>query len=159
VAVAAKVLRVPGPGRWLDPGPLGCLGVGAPFAIAAKLLAPERHVCVIQGDGAFGLNGMDYETAVRFGLPMVVVVGNDAAWGQILIPQRAMHGEVVATKLAPTRYDRIVEAMGGQGEHVDDPKDLEPALERAFASGAVHCVDVAIDPEAAAASGAAGYAV
>ncbi len=161
VAVAAKVLRVNRPGRWLDPGPLGCLGVGAPFAIAAKLLAPERPVCVIQGDGAFGLNGMDYETAVRFGLPMVVVVGNDAAWGQIHIPQRGLYGEdhAVATKLAPTRYDRVVEALGGRGEHVEDPADLEPALERAFASGTVYCVDVAIDPEAAAAAGAAGYAI
>ncbi len=161
VAVAAKVLRVPRPGRWLDPGPLGTLGVGAPFAIAAKLLAPERPVCVVQGDGSFGLNGMDFETAVRFRLPMVVVVGNDAAWGQILVPQRAMYGEghAVATRLAPTRYDRVVEALGGKGEHVEDPKDLVPALERAFASGTVYCVDVAIDPEAAAASGAAGYAI
>jgi acetolactate synthase I/II/III large subunit len=161
VAVAAKVLRVRKPGRWLDPGPLGCLGVGAPFAIAAKLLAPERPVCVIQGDGAFGLNGMDYDTAVRFGLPMVVVVGNDAAWGQILIPQRGLYGDehAVATRLAPTRYDRVVEALGGKGEHVEDPKDLVPALERAFASGTVYCLDVAIDPEAAAASGAAGYAI
>jgi len=161
VAVAAKTLRVAKPGRWLDPGPLGCLGVGAPFAIAAKLLAPDRSVCVIQGDGAFGLNGFDYETAVRFKLPMVVVVGNDAAWGQIRVPQRALHGEdrSPATQLAPTRYDRVVEAFGGKGEHVDDPKDLDPALDRAFASGAVYCVDVAIDPEAAAAAGAAGYAV
>ena len=161
VAVAAKVLRVRRPGRWLDPGPLGCLGVGAPFALAAKLLAPERPVCVIQGDGAFGLNGMDYETAVRFHLPMVVVVGNDAAWGQILIPQRSLYGEdrSPATRLASTRYDRIVEAMGGRGEHVQHPQDLVPALERAFASGTVYCVDVAIDPEAAAAAGAAGYAV
>ncbi|WP_242337972.1 MULTISPECIES: thiamine pyrophosphate-binding protein [unclassified Anaeromyxobacter] len=161
VAVAAKVLKVRKPGRWLDPGPLGCLGVGAPFAIAAKLLAPERPVCVVQGDGAFGLNGFDFETAVRFGLPMVVVVGNDAAWGQILVPQRGLYGDdhAVATKLAPTRYDRVVEAFGGKGEHVEDPADLEPALERAFASGTVYCVDVAIDPEAAAASGAAGYAI
>ncbi|BDG04805.1 thiamine pyrophosphate-binding protein [Anaeromyxobacter oryzae] len=161
VAVAAKVLRVEKPGRWLDPGPLGCLGVGAPFAIAAKLLDPARPVCVVQGDGAFGLNGMDYDTAVRFGLPMVVVVGNDAAWGQILIPQRGLYGEdhAVATRLAPTRYDRVVEALGGKGEHVEDPADLVPALERAFASGTVYCVDVAIDPEAAAAAGAAGYAV
>jgi acetolactate synthase-1/2/3 large subunit len=161
VAVAAKVIRVPGPGRWLDPGPLGTLGVGAPFAIAAKLLAPERPVCVVQGDGAFGLNGMDFDTAVRFELPMVVVVGNDAAWGQILIPQRGLYGEekAVATRLAPTRYDRVVEALGGKGEHVDDPADLVPALERAFASGTVYCVDVAIDPEAAASSGAAGYAI
>jgi len=161
VAVAAKVLRVRRPGRWLDPGPLGCLGVGAPFAIAAKLLAPERPVCVIQGDGAFGLNGMDFETAVRFGLPMVVVVGNDAAWGQIRVPQRSMYGEEKspATRLAPTRYDLIVQGMGGLGEHVDDPEDLVPALERAFASDRVYCVDVAIDPEAAAAAGAAGYAI
>jgi acetolactate synthase-1/2/3 large subunit len=161
VAVAAKVLRVPGPGRWLDPGPLGTLGVGAPFAIAAKLLAPGRPVCVVQGDGAFGLNGMDYDTAVRFKLPMVIVVGNDAAWGQILIPQRGLYGEehAVATRLAPTRYDRVVEALGGKGEHVEDPAELIPALERAFASGTVYCVDVAIDPEAAASSGAAGYAI
>jgi acetolactate synthase-1/2/3 large subunit len=161
VAVAAKVIRVPGPGRWLDPGPLGTLGVGAPFAIAAKLLAPERPVCVIQGDGAFGLNGMDFDTAVRFGLPMVVVVGNDAAWGQIRVPQRGLFGDErsIATKLAPTRYDRVVEALGGKGEHVEDPADLVPALERAFASGTVYCVDVAIDPDAAAASGAAGYAI
>ncbi len=161
VAVAAKVLRVGGPGRWLDPGPLGCLGVGAPFAIAAKLLHPERHVCVVQGDGAFGLNGMDFETAVRFKLPMVVVVGNDAAWGQIRIPQRALHGEHLspATTLAPTRYDLVVKALGGEGEHVDESSQLVPALTRAFESGTVYCVDVAIDPEAAAASGSAGYAI
>ena len=161
VAVAAKSIQLPRPGRWLDPGPLGCLGVGAPFAIAAKLLAPERPVLVIQGDGSFGLNGFDFETAVRFGLPMVVVVGNDAAWGQILIPQRAMYGEdkSPATRLASTRYDKVVEAFGGKGEHVEDPADLPAALDRAFASGTVYCVDVAIDPEAASSSGAAGYAV
>jgi acetolactate synthase I/II/III large subunit len=161
VAVAAKSIQLQRPGRWLDPGPLGCLGVGAPFALAARLHAPERPVVVIQGDGSFGLNGFDFETAVRFRLPMVVVVGNDAAWGQILIPQRSMYGEdkSPATRLAPTRYDRVVEAFGGKGEHVDDPADLAPALDRAFASGTVYCVDVAIDPESAAASGAAGYAV
>ena len=161
VAVAAKSIQLPRPGRWLDPGPLGCLGVGAPFALAAKLHAPERPVLVIQGDGSFGLSGFDFETAVRFKLPMVIVVGNDAAWGQILIPQRILHGEdkSPATRLLPTRYDRVVEAFGGQGEHVDEPADLAPALDRAFASGTVYCVDVAIDPEAAAASGAAGYAV
>jgi len=77
------------------------------------------------------------------------------------VPQRAMHGDThaPATRLAPTRYDRVVEAFGGRGEHVEDPADLVPALERAFDSGTVYCVDVAIDPEAAAASGAAGYAV
>jgi acetolactate synthase-1/2/3 large subunit len=161
VAMAAKLIELPGPGRWLDPGPLGCLGVGAPFAIAAKLLHPERQVIVLQGDGSFGLNGFDFETAVRFELPMVVVVGNDAAWGQIRLPQVAMYGEdhSPATALAPTRYDRVVEALGGYGEHVTDPAEIRPALERALDSGRVACVNVMIDPEAPARAGMVGYAV
>ena len=161
VAIAAKVIGLRRPGRWLDPGPLGCLGVGAPFAIAAKLLHPDRPVFVIQGDGSFGFNGMDYETALRFKLPMVVVVGNDAAWGQIRLPQVQLYGpeKSPATTLAPTRYDRIVEAMGGHGEHVTEPAQIRPALERAVASGTVACVNVMLDPEAPAASGAQGYAI
>jgi acetolactate synthase-1/2/3 large subunit len=161
VAIAAKVLRLQGPGRWLDPGPLGCLGVGAPFALAAKTLYPDRPVFVIQGDGSFGLNGMDFETAVRFKLPMVCVVGNDASWGQIRIPQVQFHGEdkSPATLLAPTRYDKIVEAMGGHGELVTEPDQLIPALERAVESNTVACVNVMIDPDAPAASGSIGYAV
>ncbi len=161
VAIAAKVLRLQGPGRWLDPGPLGCLGVGAPFAIAAKILYPDRPVFVIQGDGSFGLNGMDFETAVRFKLPMVCVVGNDAAWGQIRIPQIQFHGEEKSpgTLLAPTRYDKIVEAMGGHGELVTKPDDIIPALERAVKSNTVACVNVMIDPDAPSSSGSIGYAV
>lgn len=161
VAMAAKTIRLQRPGSWLDPGPLGCLGVGAPFAIAAGLLHPERQVIVLQGDGSFGLNGFDFETAVRFGLPMVVVVGNDAAWGQIRLPQVAMFGEEKspATRLAPTRYDRIVEAMGGWGELVERPEEIRPALERAAASGKVACVNVMLDPEAPMRSGMMGYAV
>lgn len=161
VAIAAKVVELQAPGRWLDPGPLGCLGVGAPFAVAAKLLSRERPVWVIQGDGSFGLNGFDFETMVRFKLPCVIVVGNDAAWGQIRLPQVQMFGEehAPATQLAPTRYDRIVEAMGGVGFHVERPEELRPALEKAAASGTVACVDVRLDPQAPAASGAQGYAV
>lgn len=161
VAIAAKVLRLQGPGKWLDPGPLGCLGVGAPFAIAAKILNPESTVWVIQGDGSFGFNGMDFETALRFKLPMVCVVGNDAAWGQIRIPQVQFHGEdkSPATLLAPTRYDKIVEAMGGYGELVTDPAELIPALERAVASNTVACVNVMLDPDAPVNSGSIGYAV
>ncbi len=161
VAMAAKTIQLRQPGRWLDPGPLGCLGVGAPFAIAAKLLHPERQVFVIQGDGSFGLNGFDFETAIRFGLPMVVVVGNDAAWGQIRLPQLALFGEEKspATRLAPTRYDRIVEAMGGWGELVTEPDQIAPALERAIASNTVACVNVMLDPDAPMRSGMMGYAV
>jgi acetolactate synthase I/II/III large subunit len=161
VAMAAKVIQVDRPGRWLDPGPLGCLGVGAPFAIASKVLHPERAVWVVQGDGAFGLNGMDFDTALRFKLPMVCVVGNDAAWGQIRIPQVQMFGEEKspATLLSPTRYDRIVEALGGRGELVTEPAQIRPALERAVASGTVACVNVMLDPQAPVKAGAMGYAV
>ena len=77
VGCASKFVPVASPGRWLDPGPFGCLGVGPSFAIAAKLLHPDRRVLLIAGDGAFGLNGMEMETAVRFGLPMTVIIGND----------------------------------------------------------------------------------
>jgi len=161
VAIAAKVIALRKPGRWLDPGPLGCLGVGAPFAIASKLLHPDRPVFVIQGDGSFGFNGMDFETALRFRLPMVVVVGNDAAWGQIRLPQVQLFGpeKSPATQLAPTRYDKVVEALGGHGEHVTEPGRIRPALERAVASGTVACVNVILDPDAPAASGAQGYAI
>ena len=161
VAMAAKVVSLQRPGRWLDPGPLGCLGVGAPFAIAAKLLHPERQVWIIQGDGSFGLNGMDFDTALRFRLPMVCVVGNDAAWGQIRIPQVDMFGEQKspATLLAPTRYDELVKALGGHGELVQEPRAIRPALERALDSGTVACVNVMLDPQAPVKAGAMGYAV
>lgn len=161
VAMAAKTIQLQRQGRWLDPGPLGCLGVGAPFAIAAKLLRPEQPIFILQGDGSFGLNGFDFETAVRFSLPMVIVVGNDAAWGQIRLPQTALFGEERSpgTLLAPTRYDRIVEAFGGYGEHVEDPDEIRPALERALASGKVACVNVMLDPDAPMKSGMMGYAV
>jgi acetolactate synthase-1/2/3 large subunit len=161
VAMAAKVIELDRPGRWLDPGPLGCLGVGAPFGIAAKLLHPERTVWIVQGDGSFGLNGMDFDTALRFKLPMICVVGNDAAWGQIRIPQVGMFGEDKSpgTLLAPTRYDRIVQAMGGVGEYVTEPTQIRPALERAVASKTVACVNVMLDPDAPSKAGAMGYAV
>ncbi|HEX9507557.1 MAG TPA: thiamine pyrophosphate-dependent enzyme, partial [Myxococcales bacterium] len=136
-------------------------GVGAPFGVAAKLLSPERTVWIIQGDGAFGLNGMDFDTALRFKLPMICVVGNDSAWGQIRIPQVAMFGEDKSpgTLLAPTRYDRIVEALGGYGEQVTEPSQIRPALERALASRTVACVNVMLDPQAPVTAGAMGYAV
>lgn len=156
VAACAKVIDIVQPGQWLDPGPLGCLGVGAPFAIAAKHLYPHKRVLIISGDGSFGLNGFEFDTAVRFGLPIVAVVGNDSGWGQIRTPQIQMVGSdrAVATALAPTRYDRIVEAMGGYGEHVEHPDGIRPALERAFASRRPACINVAIDPQGMAKTGA-----
>ncbi len=161
VSMAAKTIKLKSPGSWLDPGPLGCLGVGAPFAVAARLLHRDRPVFVVQGDGSFGFNGFDFETAVRFKLPMVVVVGNDAAWGQIRLPQVAMYGEGAspATLLSPTRYDQVVQAFGGWGELVTEPQHIRPALERAIDAGTVACVNVMLDPEAPAKSGMVGYAV
>jgi acetolactate synthase-1/2/3 large subunit len=156
VSACAKVIDVTLPGQWLDPGPLGCLGVGIPFAIAAKHLFPHKKVLIINGDGSFGLNGFEFDTALRFGLPMVSIVGNDAGWGQIRTPQIQMMGEdrAIATSLAPTRYDKIVEAMGGYGEHVDNPDDLKGALKRAFASGKPACIDVTLDPKGMVKTGA-----
>jgi acetolactate synthase-1/2/3 large subunit len=92
---------------------------------------------------------------------MVCVVGNDAAWGQIRLPQVQLFGpeKSPATLLAPTRYDKVVAALGGYGEHVEDPTQIRPALERALSSGTVACVNVMLDPEAPAASGAQGYAI
>ncbi len=146
VAKVAKVLPVPKNGLWMDPGPLGTLGVGMPFALAAQLAHPDKRVMIVYGDGSFGLNGFEFDTAVRFKLPIVGVIGNDSAWGQMLRPQVMMYGEdrLVATELAPTRYDKVVEALGGHGEYVTEPDQIRPALERAFASGKPACVNVMI---------------
>ena len=146
VAQASKVLPVMAEGAWMDPGPLGTLGVGMPFAIAAQLSHPDKRVLIVYGDGSFGLNGMEFDTAIRFGLPIVGIVGNDAAWGQMLRPQVALYGEdrVVATQLEYTRYDKVVEALGGHGEYCERPEEIGPALERAFASGKAALVNVKI---------------
>jgi thiamine pyrophosphate-dependent acetolactate synthase large subunit-like protein len=146
VAQASKVVPVMREGAWMDPGPLGTLGVGMPFALAAQIANPGKKVLIIYGDGSFGFNGMEYDTAVRFGLPIVGIVGNDAAWGQMLRPQVALFGaeRQVATLLRYTRYDKIVEAMGGHGEYVEQPDQIRPALERAFASGKPALVNVKI---------------
>ncbi|MFW5691573.1 MAG: thiamine pyrophosphate-binding protein [Chloroflexota bacterium] len=156
VSACAKVIDLTLPGQWLDPGPLGCLGVGAPFAITAKHLYPEKRVLIINGDGSFGLNGFEFDTALRFNLPIVSIVGNDGGWGQIRTPQIDMVTEErsIATKLGFTRYDRIVEAMGGYGEHVEDPDDIRPALDRAFASGMPACVNVMLDERGMSKTGA-----
>ncbi len=144
VAKAAKVVPIPKNGLWMDPGPLGTLGVGMPFALAAQIAHPDKRVLIIYGDGSFGLNGFEFDTAIRFGLPIVGIVGNDAAWGQMMRPQVMMYGRerLVATELAPTRYDKVVEALGGHGELVTEPDQIRPALERAYASGKPACVNV-----------------
>lgn len=148
VAAASRILPVYRPELWMDPGPFGCLGIGLPFAIAAQLAHPDKRVLVLFGDGAFGFNGFEFDTAVRFGLPIMSVVANDAAWSQIRRPQIEMWGEAraVATALAPTRYDRVVEAFGGYGEQVERPEEIRPALERMAAAGKPACLNVRTQP-------------
>ncbi len=146
VATAAKILPVKNEGAWMDPGPLGTLGVGAPFALAAQLAHPNKRVVIVYGDGSFGLNGFEFETAVRHKLPIIGIIGNDAAWGQMMRPQGSIYGwdRLAATELAYTRYDKVVEAFGGHGEFVERPEQLRPALERAAASGKPALINVII---------------
>jgi acetolactate synthase I/II/III large subunit len=152
VAAVSRVLRVHRPGHWLDPGPFGCLGVGPPYALGVKAAKPDAQVVVVAGDGAFGLNGFEFETLTRLGLPAVFVIGNDAAWGEIRIPQIGLYGEEgeVATRLAATPYERLTEAFGGHAERVERPDEVGPALERALGAGVPAIVNVMLDPDAMA---------
>jgi len=147
VSYGGRVINVARPGYWLDAGPMGCLGAGTGYAMAAQLARPGKRVLILHGDGAFGLNGMEFESMVRHKLPVVSIIGNDGAWGQIKHPQKAMVGHTTAAELSQgTRYDKMVEALGGYGELVERPQDIRPALERAFASGLPACINVLIDP-------------
>jgi acetolactate synthase-1/2/3 large subunit len=161
VGCASKFVPLSRPGQWLDPGAFGCLGVGPSFAIAAKLLHPERRVLLVAGDGAFGLNGMEMETAVRFGLPMTCIIGNDGGWGQIRNPQVSFWGEerAVGTSLPVTRFEKMVEALGGRGVYVTDPAAIGPALITALASNDVWCINVALDPAAYRRTGQVSMAI
>ena len=146
VATAAYTLPIRGLGRWMDPGPLGTLGVGPGYAMAAKLAHPNSDVVIVYGDGSFGFNGMEFEAMARQKIKVVGVIGNDAAWTQILRGQRQMFGDerVVASMLDYTRYDKVVEALGGHGEYVETVAELPAALKRAFASEKPALVNVKI---------------
>ncbi len=146
VATAAYVLKLRWPQLWMDPGPLGTLGVGPGYALAAKLTRPEARVWIIYGDGSFGLHGLEFEALVRQQIPVVAVIGNDAAWMQIRRGQVQLFGQerAVATSLSHVRYDKVVEALGGFGAYVETVADLGPALDAAMASGKPACVNVKI---------------
>ena len=150
VTFAARVLNINEPGHWLDPGQFGCLGAGSGFAAAAQLARPGKQVCIVYGDGGFGLTGFDVETYVRFNLPIVSIVGNNGAWNQTTqgVVRRGMRG--IGTYLSQeTNYAQIMEGMGGYGERVTDPEQIRPALERAFGSGKPALLDVVTDPDVA----------
>ncbi len=149
VALFAAYHRNERPGSWMDPGPFGCLGIGPAFAMAARLAHPGRQVAVISGDGAFGFNAMELDSAVRQKLSFVVVIGNDRAWGEM----RTFHEDIFGAHDpraqylgANARYDLLAQALGGHGERVTRLRDLRPALDRAFRCGLPAVVDVILDP-------------
>jgi acetolactate synthase I/II/III large subunit len=148
VGISAGIIQARYPGHWLDPGPFGCLGVGPSFAIAAKLAKPDKQVCIVYGDGSFGLNAMEYESAIRQDIPFVGVIGNDGAWGQIKVAQESLYGagNAPASELDQgATYEKMVEGLGGHGERVTEPGQIRPALERAYASGVPACINVIVD--------------
>ncbi len=149
VSFAGRMIERPGPGQFIDPGPFGCLGSGPGYALAAKLAHPDRQVLLLSGDGAFGFSGMEFDTLVRHQAPVVCVIGNNGIWATEKHPMRQMLGTAIAADLRPgTRYDKVVEALGGHGELVERPEQIRPALERAFKAGVPACVNVLTDPEA-----------
>ncbi len=149
VSFAGKFVEPKRPGGWLDPGPYGCLGAGLGAAIAARLARPSAQVVLLLGDGAAGFSLMDVDTLVRHDLPVVIVCGNNSAWGLEKGPMQMLYGYDVAADLAgQTRYDEVVKALGGGGETVTDPRQIGPALDRAFAANVPYLVNVITDVEA-----------
>lgn len=149
VSFAGKFVEPQRPGGWMDPGPYGCLGAGLGAAMAARIARPSSQVVLLLGDGAAGMSIIDVDTLVRHHLPVVMIVGNNSAWGLEKPPMQMLYGYDVAADLAPnTRYDQVVQALGGGGEFVTDPKDIGPALDRAFASGIPYLVNIATDVNA-----------
>ncbi len=124
------------PGHILGVGQMGTLGPGIPYALAAKLARPDTQVLCLCGDGTFGLNGLEMDSAIRHNLPIVVVILNNRGWGGRWIPLGLRH------------YELVAQGLGGYGELVSEPQDIRPALERAFASGKPACLNVLCDPDA-----------
>ncbi len=151
VTFSGQVVQPKSPGHWMDPGPLGTLGVGIPFVLAAKHARPDKEVVALFGDGAFSLTGWDFETLVRFNLPFVGIVGNNSSMNQIRYGQARKYGigrERVGNTLGDVHYDEFAKMLGGYGEEVRDPRDIRPALQRARESGKPSLINVWIDPDA-----------
>ena len=134
VTISAQAVRPRRPGQWMDPGALGSLGVGTGFAIAAGLAHPSKEVLCYYGDGSFGMTAFDMETANRFGVPYIAVIGNNSAMNQIRYGQLAKYGEErgnVGNLLGDVPFGKFAEMLGGYGEEVRDPAQIAPALRRA----------------------------
>ena len=150
VSFAGKFVEPQRPGCWLDPGPYGCLGAGLGAAMGARIARPSSQVVLLLGDGAAGFSLMDVDSLVRQDLPVVMVCGNNSAWGLEKGPMQMLYGYDVAADLAPrTPYHDVVKALGGAGEAVTDPRQIGAALDRAFDSGVPYLVNVITDVDAA----------
>ncbi len=157
VATTAKWMQVSTPGHVLEPGPAGTLGTGPGFALAAQTVFPDKRVGIVFGDGGFGFNGMEFDTFVRLGLPIIGVVGNDGVWNNIKSFHKMFYPDrLVATDLGRRPYHAMVEALGGYGELVTKAEDLTPALERAAASGLPSLINVHIEETFRASSNYSG---
>jgi acetolactate synthase-1/2/3 large subunit len=151
VTSAGGVIQPKAPGHWMDPGPLGTLGVGVPFAMASKLAQPDKEVLCLFGDGTFSLTGWDFQTMMRFDLPFIGVVGNNSFMNQIRAGQIMKYGKEkgdIGNYLGDVKYDLFAKMLDGYGEEVRDPRDIRPALERARASGKPSLINVWIDENA-----------
>jgi acetolactate synthase-1/2/3 large subunit len=150
VTFSGQVVQPKSPGHWMDPGPLGTLGVGVPFVMATKLAKPESEVVCLFGDGAFSLTGWDFETLVRFNLPFIGIVGNNSSMNQIRYGQIQKYGEDrgrIGNTLGSVPYEEFARMLGGYGEAVHDPADIQPALQRARESGKPSLINVWVDPD------------
>ena len=150
VSYAGRVVDSYEPGCWLDPGPFGCLGSGPGYALAAKLAHPDRQVVLLLGDGAFGFSGMEFDTLARHGVERRRRDGQQRHLGAREAPDGVPLRLLGRGRPAPeTRYDQVVEALGGHGELVREPAELRPALERALAASGPALVNVLTDPSVA----------
>jgi len=139
------------PGHYVKGGPLGCMGVGIPFAIGTKVACPDKNVALITGDGAVGMNFMEFETAIRHKIPFVAVVCNDQSWGMTKHQLWITYGRerpTVGVDLELTPFHELVKVLGGYGELITEPGEIRGAIERAFSSGVPSLINITTDPEA-----------
>lgn len=153
VTISGQAVRPRNPGQWMDPGALGALGVGTGFAIAAGLANPKKEVLCYYGDGSFGMTAFDMETANRFGVPYLAVIGNNSAMNQIRYGQITKYGEKrgsVGNLLSDVPFSKFAEMLGGYGEEVRDPKQIAAALQRGRESiaktGRSAVINIWVDP-------------
>ncbi len=150
VSYAGRLIETYEPGCWMDPGPFGCLGAGPGQAIGAKVAHPERQICLLLGDGAFGFAGIEFDTMARHGLGVVGVMGNNGIWALEHHPMKFLYQYSIAAELVPeTPYEQMVEALGCDGYLVREPAQLRPTLEKAFSTGRPSLVNVLTDPDVA----------